>query len=295
MQICCAGEVMVEMAVQDDGSYRRGVAGDSYNTAVYLARAGLAVNFLTRLGDDPLSDDIVQHLQHEGIGDTLVERDAGRVPGLYLIENDAHGERQFHYWRDSAPARELFARPLQIAQCDVFYFTGITLAVTHTGLAHLVALLSELRAGGCRIVFDPNYRPALWDNANQAREHYAAVLPLCDIALPTLEDDAALWNIHSVDACSAHYQNQGIAEVVIKGPALTTYVYAGDSQLVQAAPAVTALDTTGAGDAFNAGYLAARLPGGDLEAAVGQAQQLAAAVVQHRGAILPRTGHAAIS
>ncbi|MBK6510710.1 MAG: hypothetical protein IPG06_15490 [Haliea sp.] len=144
---------MIELAAENSGGlYRRGVAGDSYNTAIYLSRAGLQVSYLTRLGDDALSDGIIAHLADEGIGDALIERVARRRPGLYLIDNDAQGERHFHYWRDHAPVRELFAQPLRLPAIDVFYFTGITLAVTRPGLAQLIALLVDLRARGCRIV-----------------------------------------------------------------------------------------------------------------------------------------------
>jgi 2-dehydro-3-deoxygluconokinase len=294
MQICCAGEVMIELAAENNGSlYRRGVAGDSYNTAIYLSRTGLQVSYLTRLGDDALSDDIIAHLTAEGISDALIQRVANRRPGLYLIDNDPQGERHFHYWRDHAPVRELFAQPLHLPGIDVFYFTGITLAVTRTGLENVVALLAELRAQGCRIVFDPNYRPALWDDIHQARQHCAAVLPLCDTVMPTLSDDTALWDIHTIEASRAHYQRYGASELVIKGADLVAHAFTADEQVAQQAPAVVALDTTGAGDAFNAGYLASRFAGGDLRAALTQAQQLSATVVQHRGAVLPRADNTA--
>lgn len=282
---------MVEMAAHDqDGLYRRGVAGDSYNTAVYLARAGLPVGYLTRLGDDALSEDIVHRITSEGISSQWIERCKGRQPGLYLIDNDTRGERHFHYWREQAPVRELFSRPVHLPGVDVFYFTGITLAVAHagTGLQNLLALLSDLRQQGCQIVFDPNYRPALWESTQQAQECYRAVLPLCEIVLPTLEDEIKLWGIATIANCHAHYRELGVKELVIKGPALTAHVYAGDEQFVQQAKTVPARDTTGAGDAFNAGYLAARLRGGDIKSALDRAQQLSATVVQHIGAITPR-------
>lgn len=294
MRICCAGEVMIELAAEGRGGlYRRGVAGDSYNTAIYLSRAGLEVSYLTRLGDDALSDDIIEHLTAEGIDAALIERVANRRPGLYLIDNDTFGERHFHYWRDHAPVRELFAQPRHLPDIDVFYFTGITLAVTRAGLAHTLALLGDLRARGCRIVFDPNYRPALWDDIQQARQHCAAVLPLCDTVLPTLSDDTALWDIRTIEASRAHYQRCGASELVIKGADLVAHAFTAEEHVEQRAPSVKALDTTGAGDAFNAGFLASRLRGGGLRDALTNAQRLSAAVVQHRGAILPRAGDTA--
>lgn len=280
---------MLEMAATgQDGLYARGIAGDSFNTAVYLAREGLSVSYLTRLGDDSASDRILARLTTENIDTAAITRCRGRSPGLYLIDNDANGERQFSYWRDRAPARELFDTLPHRLNCDVFYFTGITLAVTRSGIGNLLRLLQQLRDQGTRIIFDPNYRPRLWQDVEQARFHYQQVIPLCDTVLPTLEDECALWGPRTADECLAFYQKQGVSEIVIKGDQLTTLACAGGERLSRQAEAVAAMDTTGAGDAYNAGYLAVRLTGGDLQDAISNAQKLSAAVVQHRGAILPR-------
>lgn len=287
MQVCCAGEVMVELAAVDaTGRYQLGFAGDSYNTAVYLARAGLAVNYLTRLGDDDLSRQILERLAAEGIGTDTVTLCHGRQPGLYLIDNDADGERRFSYWRGEAPARELFAEPLRLEDTDVFYFTGITLAVTRDSIEQLLVTLDGLAAQGCRTVFDPNYRAALWDSVDQARDYTARVLPFCHTVMPTMDDERQLWQHADLDRVAGFYRGQGAAECVIKGDHLTTRVDSDDGVFERQAEAVTAVDTTGAGDAFNAGYLARRLTGASVADSVASAQQLAATVVQHRGAII---------
>lgn len=288
-RICCAGEVMIEMApAAEPGTYRRGVAGDTFNTAVYLARLGCAVSYLTRLGDDPCSEEILACLAAEGIDHRLVRRVRGRQPGLYLIDNDAAGERRFTYWRRESPARETFDTVPDPGDIDAFYFSGITLAVCRSGLDRLVALLEKLRGEGCRVAFDPNYRPALWDDRGQAREHYRAVVGLCDTVLPTLEDETRLWGVAAVADCAAFYREAGAREVVIKAPDLRVHGFRDDRSVVVPAQAVAAVDTTGAGDAFNAGYLAARLGGGELAQAIAAGQGLAAAVVRHSGAIIPR-------
>lgn len=280
---------MIELAAgEEPGRYALGFAGDSFNTAIYLARAGLDVDYLTRLGDDTLSRDIVATLTAEGVGTNHVQYIRNRQPGLYLISNDADGERHFSYWRDTAPVRELFDAPMCLNDADVFYFTGITLAVTRSGHTHLLQLLDALRSRGCRIVFDPNFRPRLWDDIEQARKHTRAVLPYCHTVLPTLEDDRELWNVADTNACRALYAGLGVEEIVIKGDDLTTHAFTPDEAFAQQAEPVRAVDTTGAGDSFNAGYLAARLKDAGVLDAIKQAQQLAAAVVQHRGAILPR-------
>ncbi len=287
-KICCAGEVMIELAAEPGTAlYRMGVAGDSFNTAVYLARAGLAVQYLTCLGDDALSDDILARLRDEGIACSHIRRLVKRQPGLYLISNDAAGERQFSYWRGQSPARELFDQAVELPGITVFYFTGITLAVCRSGVENLVALLRRLRQRGCNVIFDPNYRANLWENRRQARDYCRQVLPLCTMVLSTLDDDSQLWGIQEVDNCRDFYLGFGLQELVIKAPDLTAHAFAAGEQVVKSARPVAAVDTTGAGDSFNAAYLAARLRGKSMDEAISAAQALAATVVQHRGAITP--------
>ena len=280
---------MIEFAADAGGSsYHRGIAGDSFNTAVYLARAGLSVEYLTCLGDDLLSDDIMARLQEERIESTHIRRLENRQPGLYLISNDETGERQFSYWRGQSPARELFDQAVELPEVTDFYFTGVTLAVCRSGLENLLGLLNQLRQRGCGVIFDPNYRPNLWENQRQAQEYCRRVLPLCTTVLTTLDDDVRLWGIQEIDACREFYLGFGLQELVIKAPDLTAHAFAGAEQVVKSAPRVSALDTTGAGDSFNAGYLAARFQGKPMDEAISNAQALAARVVQYRGANIPR-------
>src|SRR5579872_5865525 len=110
-RIVSIGEVMVEIARGGDGRYGLAFGGDTFNTAVYLARAGLRVAYASALGDDPYSDGVLALANAEGIETDLITRVAGRMPGLYLIETEPDGDRRFYYWRDSAPARELFELP----------------------------------------------------------------------------------------------------------------------------------------------------------------------------------------
>ncbi len=288
MRILCAGEVMVEFA-SGDGVWQQAYGGDTYNTAIYLARAGMDVEYMTALGDDHFSGEILAALAREQVSTAMIPRLAGRQPGLYTIHNQADGEREFCYWRGRSPARELFNEPLQLAEVpDIFYFSGITLAVTRSGLDNLIELIAGLRRRGCQIAFDPNYRPRLWSGVEEARDCYEAVLGHCDLVLPTLDDEILLWGIDSAEACRDFYLRRGARELVIKVPGPACQVWLGDSHYVQSAEAVDALDTTGAGDSFNAAYIASRASGESIPTAVTRAQQLAAQVVMHRGAVLPR-------
>ena len=288
MRILCAGEVMVEFASGGD-TWQQAYGGDTYNTAIYLARAGQEVSYMTALGDDRFSAEILAALGRENIGTELVARHAGRQPGLYTIHNQADGEREFTYWRSQSPARERFDRPQQLVEApDIFYFSGITLAVTRSGLENLLQLVSDLRRRGCQIAFDPNYRPRLWSGVAEARTCYEAVLGYCDLVLPTLDDEALLWGIESAEACRDFYQQRGVRELVMKVPGPACQVWLDERSYFQQAKPVDAVDTTGAGDSFNAGYIASRASGESITTAIARAQQLAAQVVMHRGAVLPR-------
>ena len=178
-KVACLGECMIELREMADGRFSRSYGGDTLNTAVYLARLGGAVDYVTALGDDPWSDEMIAGWAAEGIGIERVARLPGRVPGLYIIQTDARGERRFLYWRDSAPARVLFDGPetSDIVEAlpgyDLLYFSGITLSLYgDTGRTRFVEVLDRARARGCRIAFDTNFRPRGWPDHALAQAAY---------------------------------------------------------------------------------------------------------------------------
>lgn len=290
-RVASIGECMIELAQAGGGLLQRGWGGDTLNTAVYLARLGVAVDYVTALGDDPLSDEMVEAWEAEGIGTGLVVRVPGRLPGLYLITTDAAGQRRFDYWRDSAPARLLFDLPetdaivASLAGHDVVYVSGISLSLYGAaGRARLLAALEATRAAGGRVAFDTNYRGRLWPDREQAQAAYLEVLRCADIVLASHEDLIQLFGVHAETALPL-----GEAEVVLKLDEPSVRIIGrGTDVTIPAPPVANVVDTTAAGDSFAAAYLAARLAGADVETAAGCGHCLAGAVVQHRGAIIPR-------
>ena len=106
IRIAVTGECMVELLpVRSEGGealFRQGFSGDTLNTAVYLSRlGGLETSYLSAVGNDPLSESMLDFWQGEGVDCSLVRRIPGASPGLYMIRNDRHGERSFFYWRSS--------------------------------------------------------------------------------------------------------------------------------------------------------------------------------------------------
>ena len=306
-QVVVVGECMLELVSQDqdqgqDRDWQLGYAGDSFNTALYLARLQVPVAYLTALGADPFSDDMRAGWTREGIDTSMVLTDPSRLPGLYAIRNDVDGERHFYYWRERSAARQLFALPgidaalTRARRAQWLFLSGITLSIyTPAERERLVHTAAAVRANGGQVVFDPNYRPALWGGAAQAREAFAALAPAVTLALPTHADEAMLFGDTDPLQSVARWQHQGATEVIIKLGAQGCLAAAG-AETLRIAPtaSVAPVDTTGAGDAFNAAYLAGRIAGLAPSAAARGAHRLAGAVIQHRGAILSRERMAAL-
>lgn len=292
------GECMIELT-ERGGTIRQGYGGDSLNTLVYLARLVPAyrgrIHYLTGLGNDPFSAQMLKAWQHEGLRTDLVEQVSGELPGLYYVRTDAAGERQFFYWRDQAAVRRVFT-PAFHARClralrsvQTFYFTGISLAVlSSTGRRRLLSLADKLRRRGTRIVFDSNYRPRLWASVDEARRTLADVLPCVDIALVSFGDEQQLHGDTDPAAVCRRMAGQGISEVVVKNGSEPCHVaLAGEVEEFPLTVRAKPIDTTAAGDAFNAAYLAARMHGQSTRRAVTLGNLVSSQVVQYPGAIIP--------
>ena len=297
----CVGEATLELARGADGRFALGSGGDTFNTAIYLARAGIATAFASALGDDPYSDAIVSLAQAEGVSTDFILRAGGRLPALALVDADAQGNRRVHHWGEGAPARELFELPnwSRVAEAllgaRLVYFSGITLSLySNIGLGRFLATIELARDNGVKIAFDGNFRPREWKgDLTRTRTVFAEALKRVDIALPAYDDEAVLWGDPSPEATIERLQAFGVGEIVVKnGPNSALIAASGKREAVPVPEVVVPVDTTAAGDGFNAGYLAARLTGrGALEAAEA-AHKLAAKVIRHRGAIMPRAGAA---
>jgi 2-dehydro-3-deoxygluconokinase len=295
------GECMIELQRKADGSgmdYRFG--GDTLNAAVYMARlvdpARTRVAYVTGLGVDGMSAEMLASWEREGIDTSCVQRLPARLPGIYMIETEPSGERRFHYWRNDSAARHWLEAPeagkvlLQLASARMVYLSGISLAILSPADRELlIAALAQCRARGGSVVFDNNYRPRLWESPAVAREVYQRVLAHTDIALLTLDDEQALYGEHGAIDAVERTRGHGVNEVVVKCGAEPAVVWAeGQLHEIAPAPVTDVVDTTAAGDSFGAAYMAARLAGQDPAGAARAGHLLAGAVIRQRGAIIGR-------
>jgi 2-dehydro-3-deoxygluconokinase len=290
--ILCIGECMVEMAPQPGGLYAMGFAGDTFNTAWHLRRQLSSegrVSYFSAVGQDTLSDQMLAFMGEAGIDTAQVQRRADRTVGLYLIEL-TQGERSFSYWRDRSAARLLAedkaALAAALAGRDLVYLSGITLAILEPeARARLLAALSAARTAGTRVAFDPNLRPRLWPSRQAMCAAVTEMAALSDILLPSFDDEASAFGDATPEATLDRYAAAGC--LVVKNGAAEVLARAGGSQVRVRPPQVAELvDSTGAGDSFNAGFLAAWLDGQDLAASVAAGALLASRVVQGRGALV---------
>ena len=292
--VACVGECMIELKRAPGALYARGYGGDTLNTAVYLARLGVATDYVTALGDDAMSAEMLDGWASEGIGIGRVQRLAGKLPGLYMIETDSRGERRFFHWRESAAARDLMRLPqtgellASLVDDDIVYLSAITLSLYgNEGRSRLFAALRSARAAGTCIAFDTNFRARGWPDLDVARRAYSEMFSVADIVLASTEDMLPLYP----GADDVGLLSRIVApEVVLKLNEPACIVRAdGAERIVKAAPLTRpVVDTTAAGDSFAAAYLAARHRGASPREAAEAGHRLAGVVVGYPGAIIPR-------
>lgn len=296
MQIIFAGEVMGELRRNDTG-YALGFAGDTFNAAVYCKRllgSGERVSYLTRVGTDPMSQGALDTAKAEGLDTSSIQRDTRFNLGLYAVATDASGERSFSYWRDQSAARQLFSDLAELdalSQTDLLCLSGITLAIlTPQQRDALFQRIAELRsAGTLRLIFDDNYRSALWESREVAQQVMTQAWRLTDIALPSVDDEMALFGDADEAAVLARLRGLGLAEGALKRAASGPVPINPDIQISAPYPAAErVVDTTAAGDSFNGGFLAALIQGAPTHACMMQGHMLAREVVGHPGAIVPK-------
>jgi len=296
VRLCAIGEAMGELRPAADGRFVLDIAGDVFNTLAYVRALGgpaWELDFISAVGTDPVSAKLLARCTELGIRALLSTSQAAPL-GLYMIATDSAGERSFCYWRSASPARQLVhalgdAARAALVQADLVLLSGISLAILGAAQREMLAeLLASCRRAGARIVFDPNYRAALWSSAAEARDWIERFYRLSDVALPGLEDEQALFGARSPQEALAQPALAGARELVLKAGSSGVLARV-DDRLYSApfvAPAHT-VDTTAAGDSFDAAWLVARHAGVDPGSAARFAARTAAAVAGCPGAIVP--------
>jgi len=290
------GECMVELMQAEGGLMRKSFAGDTFNTAYYARQylpADWHVDYFSAIGVDRISDEMRAFIAGHGIGTQTIAGIEGRSPGLYMIHLD-NGERSFSYWR-SVSAAKLLARDgdrlrAAIEASDIIVFSGITLAILPAeDVETLLAELRRAKAAGKRVVFDPNIRPRLWDDADYMRATITEGARAATLVMPSLDDETTHFGDGSLEDTITRYRALGVEGLVVKdGSKGATLVFGDKRSHVPSAEVRTIVDTTSAGDSFNGAFLAHLATEDNPEAAARFAADVAAAVIQHHGALVTK-------
>ncbi|WP_281973966.1 sugar kinase [Ruegeria faecimaris] len=295
MRVLAIGECMAELAPSERvGEFKLGFAGDTFNTAWYLAQiaADIDVNYLTAVGDDAISQDLRAFMKDSRISDTHVQVIAGKTIGLYLIHL-SNGERSFSYWRSDSAARQLAVDEIALGRAvkgaDLIYFSGITLAILDPQSREILLIaLRRARASGTTVAFDTNLRPQLWSTPQEMTDTVMKAAAQSDIVLPSYDDEAVWFGDGDSIATLDRYAKAGVDQIVVKNSAQpVVFQKAGQRGEVGVDPARGIVDTTAAGDSFNAGVLVSVVRQDDLATGIRKGCRLAGHVVRHKGALVP--------
>lgn len=289
------GESMVLFVAQSPGplaqveQFTKRLAGAETNVAIGLARLGLRVGWISRLGADSFGDYVRSAVEREGVDCSRVPTDPQRRTGFMLKTLAQNGEDPaIEYYRAGSAASAMDTANLDadyLLSARHFHATGILPALTPATYALSEHAMQSARTAGRSVSFDPNLRPRLWKDAEHMARGINHLARLAHWVLPGLAEGRQLTGYRTAPEIAAFYLDQGSDAVVVKLGAEGAYfrTRSGESGQLSGVPVAQVVDTVGAGDGFAAGLLSARLEGLPWAAAVARGNWVGAQAIQVLG------------
>lgn len=297
--VLCLGEALIDFITETTGPlstaprFLKCAGGAPANVAVGIARLGVPCGFIGKVAADPFGDFLVAALQTNGVDTRRMVRARDAPTALAFVSRTAGGERDFLFYRNLCADLQLTEKDLPLdwlQQARFLHIGGVGLSSDPSRQATLRAI-EYAKANRVVVSFDPNLRLDLWkDGLAECRQVVQNALRFTEIFLPSEEELLVLMNTKDLDKAVSQVLELGPRVVCVKqGPkgAFVT-IKSPDGRLEgfrQAAFMVPVVDTTGAGDGFNAGLVAGLASGMSLPVAVRQGTGVAALVITKKGAM----------
>ncbi|TBN58310.1 sugar kinase [Glaciihabitans arcticus] len=251
-----------------------GTGGAEANVAIGASRLGAAAVYIGRVGADSVGQRIARELRAEGV-DARLAIDPSAATGILIKESPRPGQTDVTFHRRGSAGSRIDPadlETLELTSDDILHVTGILPALSPSGRATLERALDLAESAGAAISFDVNHRSKLWSSV-EASAVYRATAARATIVFAGEDEALLLGDLASL----------GVAEFVLKrgerGAVATIDGQAYSADAVKIMP----VDTVGAGDAFVAGYLAARLEGATVPERLDLAVHCGALACLHPG------------
>lgn len=285
-KVILLGEPMVLFTAEEEGPleevelYRRSLAGAEVNVCTGLTRLGHKVEYITKLGEDPLGKYVKNFLDKEGIGTKFITFDPIYKTGIMLKSNVSSGDPVTAYYRKGSAFSYMTAEDIDkidFQGVKLVHVTGIPPALSLGCRKATYKIIEKAREEGSYITFDPNLRPALWESKEVMIKVINDLASKCDLILPGISEGLILTGSSDPDKIADFYQNLGVNDIIIKEGSKGAYVRAGSKTYRKKGFKVeNVVDTVGAGDGFAVGIISGILEGLELEESVVRANAIGA-------------------
>ena len=293
INVCSIGEAMIEISNIKNSFYNQSFAGDTLNFCNYLDKKKLNAFFLSAIGKSEINQSLLDFVKSKNISTKYIKQINQFEVGLYLIKNKDNGEKQFFYWRDESAAKQYFNNIdflnlyKELKNFDYIYFSGITLSIIHISkLNNFIKLLKLLKRKKIKIVFDFNIRPSRWNKKN-LNIFLDSVLKFVDICFLSGEDMNYWKNKNNIKSYEQIVRKYKLKHSIFRKNAKFTYVFLNKTRYVFKNKLLKkVVDTSGAGDGFNAAYLSNFIVNNDPVLALKAGSSLGSKIVMKKGAIV---------
>lgn len=275
-------------SLKDAKQFNKSIAGAEFNVGIGLARLNHSVEYVTKLGKDPIGEFIVEEIENEKIGSSFVSYSDTYPTGLMLKNKVSEGDPDTAYYRKSSAFTTLSKEDvtkIDFTKVKLLHVTGIPPAVSETVREAILYLMKKAKEAGTIITFDPNLRPALWSSTEEMVEVLNGLASYADVVLPGVSEGEILTGLDTIEDMSHYYLNLGAEAVIVKSGEDGAFITEKGKQTinVKGFKVDKVVDTVGAGDGFAVGIIHARLLGLSWEEAATYANAIGSLQVQHPG------------